>query len=135
MRFWFSTTKAWFIYGHRGVSHVFYKLFLFYRVFTKLQVAFYHLKKIFFEIWPVKVGCITGSLWDGKTKTTKKVSSFSSHIFQAFFFKLSQYEYNLYTMTKKPCVGLKKTSSRNIFFMKKKDFFLRFQLNFYFFNY
>ena len=35
----------------------FYKLILFYRVFTKLQVAFYHLKKFesVFEIWPVKV--------------------------------------------------------------------------------
>ena len=35
-----------------GVDHVFYKLILFYRVFTKLQVAFYRFKKfkLFFEI-------------------------------------------------------------------------------------
>ena len=35
-----------------GVDHVFYKLILFYRVITKLQVAFYRLKKfkLFFEI-------------------------------------------------------------------------------------
>ena len=41
-----------------GVSHVFYKLILFYLVFTKLQDAFYRFKKfeLFFEIWPVKVG-------------------------------------------------------------------------------
>ena len=35
-----------------GGDHVFYKLILFYRVFTKLQVAFYRFKKfkLFFEI-------------------------------------------------------------------------------------
>ena len=40
------------------VNHVFYKLILFYRVFSKLQDAFYRFKKFkyFFEIWPVKVG-------------------------------------------------------------------------------
>ena len=52
----------------------FYKLILFYRVFTKLQVAFYRFKKLklFFEIRPVKVGRITGFLWEGETKTEKK---------------------------------------------------------------
>ena len=57
-----------------GVNHVFYKLILFYRVFTKLQVGFYRFKKLiyFLRYEQSKLGRITGSLWEGKTKTAKK---------------------------------------------------------------
>ena len=54
---------------------VFYKLILFYKVFTKLQVAFYCFKefKLFFRYDQSKSDRITGSLWEGKTKMAKKV--------------------------------------------------------------
>ena len=57
-----------------GVSHVFYKLMLFYKVFIKLQVAFYRFKEFnfFLRYDQSKSDCITGSLWEGETKAAKK---------------------------------------------------------------
>ena len=50
--FFFENTLKFLIKTIVGVSHDFYKLILFYRVFTKLQVAFYCFKKfkLFYEI-------------------------------------------------------------------------------------
>ena len=90
----------------RGVSHVFYKLILFFRVFTKLQVVFYRLKnfKLFLRYDQSKSGRITGSLWKGKTKTVFYKILFqlkltSSYVFQVIFFKFLQS--GLYENTKK----------------------------------
>ena len=54
-----NTLKAWnkSIKAIGGVNHIFYKLILFYRVFTEFQVAFYRFQKfkLVFEIKQVKV--------------------------------------------------------------------------------
>ena len=41
---WKKTSVFVYLLYNEGVSHVFYKLILFYRVFTKLQVALYCFK-------------------------------------------------------------------------------------------
>ena len=57
-----------------GVSHVFYKLILFYRVFLRFKMLFIVLKNsyYFFRYDQSKSGRIIGSLWEGKTKIGKK---------------------------------------------------------------
>ena len=78
-----------------GVSHVFNKLILFKKIFTKLQVALYRFKEfiLFFEIWPVKVGPHNRYLMERKNKNKKKslfhLKSISSFIFQAILLKFS----------------------------------------------
>ena len=60
--------------GHRGVNYAFYKLILFYRVISKLQVAFYRLKKfeLVFLRYDQSNYSITGTSLERKTNTAKK---------------------------------------------------------------
>ena len=77
----------------KGVTYVFYKLILFYTVFTKLQFAFYSFKKfeLFFEIWPIKIGPHNRYLMGRKNENGKKslfhLKSISFFIFQAILYK------------------------------------------------
>ena len=77
--------------GIGGVDHVFYKLILFYRVLTELQVAFYRFKKfkLFFELWLVNLH--NRYLIGRENKYGKKslfhLKSISSFIFQAILLK------------------------------------------------
>ena len=78
--------------GHRRVSHEFYKLILLKRVFTKLQVAFYHLKNSnkFLIYIQSKLGGITDSLWEEKPKTAKKTFLFEIYLLLHFLSNLHQ---------------------------------------------
>ena len=77
-----------------GVSNVFYKLVLFYKIFSKLQDAFYGFKKfeLFFEISPVQVRLHKVPFGKGKLKQHKKtillkiylLLHFSSNLLQTF---------------------------------------------------
>ena len=96
-----------------GVYHVFYKLILFYRVYTKLQVDFYSkIFKLVFEIWLVKVGPHNRYLIGRENENSKKslfhLKSISSFIFQTIFFNFLQKVYFL---------NLKKIKWRNFFFL------------------
>ena len=72
------------------VSHVFYKLIIFYRVFTKLQIAFdcFKISNYFLRYDRSNLGHLTGSLWEEKTKTVK-LDYFILNLSLPTFFKQS----------------------------------------------
>ena len=79
-----------FLRPQEGLNHVFYKWILFYRVFNILQVAFYRFKKfkLFFEIWPVKVGLYNRYLIGRENENGEK-SQFHLKSISFFIFKQS----------------------------------------------
>ena len=63
--------------GHRGVSHVLYKLILLYRVFTTVYIAFYGFKNsnYFLRYDRIMSGCIIGSSWEGLRITQDRLQT------------------------------------------------------------
>ena len=84
-----------------------------------------------------KLGRITGSLWEGKTKTGKK-NYFIQNLPPPTFFKQSSL--NFYSLIfvqkqkKKREVGFSKILSKNNIFLKKLDFFFNFLIKLLFFK-